>query len=179
MYKVKGSLMEEMMDIVDEDDRVIGRDTRKAVHKNYAIHRGIHILVLNDKGEILVQRRSQKKNDFPGFLDASVGGQVMSGETYEDAAHRELKEELGLSEDIVYMCDYNAYSPRQREKRRVFLCFFNGPFIPDPEEIEDVFFMSETEISEQATRKNYTEGFLKSFALYKKHKAKTGRPAQQ
>jgi isopentenyl-diphosphate delta-isomerase type 1 len=158
--------MEEFMDIVDESDNVIGRDTRKAVHDNHQIHRGIHIFVVNSSGGILVQKRSTKKDYYPGFLDISVGAQVQSGESYEAAAHRELVEELGISENLTHIFDYNAYSSRQREKRRVFLCRSDGPFKPDPEEVDAIFFKSTDEISRSATLQDYTEGFLKSFAAY-------------
>jgi isopentenyldiphosphate isomerase len=106
------------MDIVDEDDRVIGRDTRRNVHDAYAIHRGVHVFVVSSEGKILIQRRTTKKDYYPGFFDISVGAQVQSGESYEGAASRELHEELGChTGPLRPIAKYDAYSDRQREKR--------------------------------------------------------------
>ena len=140
-------MIEEYLDIVDENDNVIGRDTRKAVHANYMIHRGIHIFVVNSKDQILIQKRSTNKDYYPGYYDISVGGQVSSGESYEETAKRELFEELGYqTETLEYIADYNAYSDRQREKRRIFTHQDGGPFKPSSEEIESMEFMTVDEI---------------------------------
>ena len=84
-------MTEEYLDIVDENDNVIGKDTRKAVHANYMIHRGVHIFVVNSHGQILIQKRSMNKDYYPGYFDISVGAQVSSGESYEEAAKPNLQ----------------------------------------------------------------------------------------
>lgn len=125
--------MEESMDIVNENDEVVGRDTRKNVHKNYEIHRGVHVIVVNSQGEVALQRRSMAKDYYPGYLDISVGGQVASGESYHSAAVREMAEELGCADqNLSHLADYDAYSPRQREKRRVFVHRCEGRLIQTP-----------------------------------------------
>jgi len=95
---------QEKLDIVDENDNIIGEDTRENVHKKGLLHREIHVWIYNDKGEILFQKRSHNKDTFPGLLDVSVGGHVERGETYEQAAVAELEEETGLkaSKDDLY-----------------------------------------------------------------------------
>src|SRR4030042_2122336 len=111
--------MDEYLDIVDEHDNVIGKDLRENVHKAHQIHRGVHVFVINKNGELLVQKRSESRKDRPGYYDASVGAQVQSGESYEEAAFRETKEELGFSpKKLIKICDYKSYSERQRENRR-------------------------------------------------------------
>ena len=89
-------MKQEYLDIVDIKDKIIGKATRKEIHDMHQIHRGVHVFVVNSKNEILIQKRSNKKDYYPGYYDASVGAQVRSGETYEQAAKRELKEELGV-----------------------------------------------------------------------------------
>lgn len=156
---------EECLDIVNENDKVIGKDTRDNVHKNFQIHRGVHVLVLNSKGEILIQKRSPNKSYYPGFYDASVGAQVHSRESYEDAARRETREELGFTpETLTKICDYKSYSTRQRENRRLFTCPHEGPFDFDHNELESVDFFSPEKIQEMiASGKPFTEGFTISF----------------
>src|SRR3989338_5690823 len=117
------SEMEEYLDIVDINDIVIGRDTRKNVHDNYQIHRGVHVFVVNSLGEILLQKRSMEVTDYKGYWDSSVGCQVRSGETYLQAAERETPEELSFNPtDLEEICKYNAYSTRQKEKRTLYIC---------------------------------------------------------
>ncbi len=161
---------EEYLDIVDENDQVIGKDTRDNVHKNFQIHRGIHVLVINSKREILIQKRSTNKSYYPGYYDASVGAQVQSGESYEDTAKRETQEELGFTPlALTKICDYKSYSTRQRENRRLFVCLHEGPFNFDHNELETVDFISPTKIQKMvAAGKPFTEGFTISFKHYLK-----------
>jgi isopentenyl-diphosphate delta-isomerase len=159
----------ELLDIVDENDTVIGRGTRKSVHGNYQIHRGVHVFVINSTGEILIQKRSNEKNDRPGFLDASCGAQVTSGETYEQAAQRETKEELGIKvKKLVYIGKYKSFSERQREIRTLFITKNDGPFDIEKHEVEKVEFMTVRKI-QKIIHKNlipFTEGFKRSLKLY-------------
>jgi isopentenyldiphosphate isomerase len=87
----------EILDIVDENDNVIGQKTRGEVYDS-GMHnfRAVNVFVENHNGEIWVLKRSEKKYPFPLGLDMSVSGHVHSGETYDDALQRELLEELGM-----------------------------------------------------------------------------------
>lgn len=158
---------EEYLDIVNEQDEVIGKDTRKNVHDNHRIHRGVHVIVVNSRGEILIQKRSKAKDYYPGYFDMSVGAQVQSGESYEESAIRELYEELGCStSELNYIGDYDAYSERQREKRRLFIHICEGPFSPSSDEIESIAFMSIDDIARAMENEPFTEGFKNSFKIY-------------
>ncbi len=87
---------DEIFDIVDQRDRVIGKATRGEVHKDPSlIHRSIAILVYRND-ELFLQKRSMTKDAFPGVWTCSVAGHVDSGESYEEAAIREMQEELGI-----------------------------------------------------------------------------------
>ena len=159
----------EYLDIVDEKDRLLGRDTRKHIHDNHYIHRGIHVFVINGKGELLLQKRSEEKDYYPGFFDASVGAQVLATELYEDAASRETQEELGFKpKKLIKVRDYKSYSPRQRENRRLFICYSNGPFKPDKNEVEFVRFYPLNLVQKdiESGKKKFTEGFKISFENY-------------
>ena len=86
----------ELFCIVDAHDRVIGAESRDYVHVNNLRHRAIHILIFNLKGEIFLQRRSIWKDMHPGRWDSSTSGHVAPSESYEQAAHRELREKIGI-----------------------------------------------------------------------------------
>jgi len=158
-----------MLDIINEHDEVIGNDTRKNVHARHELHRGVHVFIVNSSNEILLQRRSMKKDYYPGFLDASVGAQVRSGETYEEAALRETREELGICPDqLIAICDYNSYSTRQREKRRLFVYKYNGPFTIDTNELDSLVWKTHEKIGQEIKKGDlpFTEGFKLSFQYY-------------
>ena len=86
----------EIIGIYDENDNYVRKDTRKNMRANNLIHRCTDIVVLNSKGEILVQTRSLIKEYCPGYLDAVVGGVVGDGEDVNICAEREVSEEIGI-----------------------------------------------------------------------------------
>jgi isopentenyl-diphosphate delta-isomerase type 1 len=89
-------MSEEWFDIVDANDRVIGRKPRHEVHRLGLRHRAVHVLVFNTAGQIFLQQRSASKDCHPGVWDSSASGHVEAGEAYDDCSVRELNEELGL-----------------------------------------------------------------------------------
>ena len=89
-------MSEEIFDVVNEQDEVVGQALRREVHARGLWHRAVHVLVFNRKGEIFLQKRSLKKDNHPGVWDSSTSGHVDSGEDYDTAAVRELREEIGL-----------------------------------------------------------------------------------
>jgi 16S rRNA (adenine1518-N6/adenine1519-N6)-dimethyltransferase len=86
----------EIFDVVDEHDEVTGQSTRGEVHALGLLHRAVHVLVFNKRGDVLLQQRSMLKDAHPGVWDSSVSGHLDSGEAYETAAVRELAEEMGI-----------------------------------------------------------------------------------
>jgi isopentenyl-diphosphate delta-isomerase len=94
--------VEEFLDLVDADDCVIGQEKRSVIYaKKASSFRVINAFVLNKKKEVWIPRRSPHKKLFPLCLDASVGGHVAAGETYDQAFHRETLEELNIETSQV------------------------------------------------------------------------------
>ncbi len=83
--------------IVDADNNPTGNATKQQAWSEGLIHRIVRISIFDEMGRLLVQKRSDQKELFPGRWDNSAAGHVDTGETYEQAAGRELNEELGLS----------------------------------------------------------------------------------
>ena len=89
-------MSEEIFDVVNEDDVVVGQATRAEVHRRGLLHRAIHVLVFNPKGEVFLQKRSMRKDRHGGLWDSSASGYVDTGEEYDHCAVREMREEIGL-----------------------------------------------------------------------------------
>src|SRR5574343_530627 len=92
--------MSELLDIVNENDEIIGQDTRENVHKFGLLHREIHIWFITPDGNMIFQHRAKDKDTYPDLLDATVGGHVDQGMTYEESAIKEMEEETGLKIDF-------------------------------------------------------------------------------
>ncbi|MBD2731689.1 NUDIX domain-containing protein [Nostoc sp. FACHB-892] len=93
---------DEILDIVDESDCVVGQKKRSEIYRQGVCNfRVVNAFVVNSLGQLWIPRRSAHKTIFPLCLDVSMGGHVETGETYEDALQRELKEELNLELNMV------------------------------------------------------------------------------
>ncbi|WP_415948816.1 NUDIX hydrolase [Streptomyces sp. KLOTTS4A1] len=88
---------DEIIDIVDAEDRVIGRSPRTEATRARLRHRCVFVQARDAEGRIFVHRRTPTKAVFPSFYDTFVGGVVGAGESYDEAALREAEEELGVS----------------------------------------------------------------------------------
>ncbi|MGW6461044.1 NUDIX hydrolase [Streptomyces sp. NPDC055078] len=88
---------DEILDVVDASDRVVGRASRGEVYARGLRHRSVFVQVRDARGRIFVHRRTAGKLVFPSLYDMFVGGVVGAGESYDDAALREAEEELGVS----------------------------------------------------------------------------------
>ncbi len=130
---------------VDPEDIVIGSVTRRVMREKGLCHRVTYLLVFNSAGELLVQTRTMDKDWCPGFQDFAAGGVVLAEESYELSAHRELKEELGITANLtphfdIYFED-SVTASSSKSWGRVFSCIDDGPFNLQPEEVAAVEFI--------------------------------------
>src|ERR1043166_1630185 len=131
-------MREEIFDVVNERDEVIGRQTRSEVHRLGLMHRATHALVFNKRGKVFLQKRSMKKDRQPGLWDYSASGHVDSGEDYDACVVRELREEIGLhfAEVPKRLFNLAASSETDQEHVCVYRREAEGPFQLHPDEIE-------------------------------------------
>ncbi len=142
--------MEELIDIVDENDNVIGQDTKKNAHLKKLWHRAAAVLIFKDESlmETLIQKRSKNKDREPGLL-AQQGGNLISGETYLQGALRELHEEMliGLSLPNVELSPlFRLKHTHENEFQLVYKLVYSGPFNIDKEEVEEYFWVKVDEL---------------------------------
>lgn len=130
---------DEVFDVVDAEDRVIGRATRREVHARKLLHRATHVLVFNREGRVFLQKRSLLKDSAPGCWDSSCSGHLDAGEDYLAAAVRELAEEIGVClppEALVFRCQLPPSADTGWEFVRIFTARYDGPVTLNPAEIE-------------------------------------------
>ena len=157
----------EYFDIVDENDKVIGKASRDEVHQNKLIHRAVTIFVFNSKNELYMIQRSKDKKLNPLKWQGSASGHVESGESYEEAAKRELKEELNIDAEPNYEFDIKVYSDEQKEHFKLFSITSDNP-ITTNEEIEQSKFMSVNDIKKMIENNSnqFRDAFLLMFNRY-------------
>ena len=131
-------MSEEIFDVVNARDEVIDAKPRSEVHRLGLLHRAIHVLVFNSRGETFLQKRSMTKDREPGKWDSSTSGHVNAGEDYDAAAVRELDEEIGLivSKTPDRLFKMGACAETDQEFVWVYRCEAEGPFRLHPDEIE-------------------------------------------
>ncbi|MEZ4599326.1 MAG: NUDIX domain-containing protein [Syntrophotaleaceae bacterium] len=158
----------EVFDIVDEQDRIIGQAHRSLCHGNPdLIHRVAHVLVLNSRGEVLLQKRSMTKDVQPGRWDTSVGGHLNPGESYRCGAIREMREELGISvADPIFLYAYKMRNDFESENIATYLVRHDGEVYPEPGEIDQVRFFSRQDIEEHLGKAFFTPNFEDEWARF-------------
>ncbi|MDJ0956576.1 MAG: NUDIX hydrolase YfcD [Arenicellales bacterium] len=133
----------EIVSIVDESDNIVGQEPRHVMRAQGLLHRVTYIFVFNTNGELLVQKRTYDKDLYPGYYDLAAGGVVCVGESYEQSALREAREELGIENTpLEFHFKFFFNQEGNRCWGKVFSCVHDGPFILQEEEVESGEFMS-------------------------------------
>jgi isopentenyl-diphosphate Delta-isomerase len=152
---------DEIYDVVDKMDKVIGQASRREIHQKNLLHRSIQILVFNFQNEVFLQKRSMAKDENPGLWDTSSAGHVDSGETYDDCAHRELWEELGIKAILKPLDKVEPCQETYQEHVQVYICKTNATIKINLDEISEGKYSSlgiiESEI--QRTPEKFTSSF--------------------
>jgi isopentenyldiphosphate isomerase len=119
---------QELVDVVDEDDRVVTTVTRRELRARNLLHRCTYVLVRNAAGEILVHRRTDTKDIHPGAYDVFAGGVCAAGESYDDCARREVAEELGVvGADLRFLFRHRYRGARGQAWGAVYEVRWDGP----------------------------------------------------
>ncbi len=143
---------EELLDVVDELDRPVGRLTRAEVHRRLVPHRAVHVFLRDPLGRLLLQKRSMAKDESPGLWTSSASGHVDAGETYVAAAYRELREELGIDLPLRFVFKLPAGSELANEHTALFeaRCRADtaGSIRFPPEEITEVRWVTPSELDD-------------------------------
>lgn len=158
---------EEILEIINERGEVVGVAPRSLIHGNPSLmHRVVHVLVFNKKGELLLQKRSMIKDVAPGRWDTSVGGHVEPGESLEEAAKRELLEELGVVAEPEFLYSYVHSNDYETELVFTYSCIHDGPFMFNRDEIDTVKFWRIEELKADMEGYALSENFKQEITTY-------------
>lgn len=138
---------DEMVEEIDLVGNVLKLVTRRTMRAEQLCHRSVFIAVMSEKGDLLVHQRAATKDIWPEWWDVAVGGVVAPGETWDVAAARELREELGIEGETLEFLGTGAY--RDGDVQLVaatFLSRTEGPFAFADGEITQAHWVSRTEI---------------------------------
>lgn len=139
---------DEVFDVVDGDNRVVGRERRSVIHARGLAHRAVHLLWLRDDGQLCLQRRSFRKDSCPGLLSSSCAGHLDAGEDYLPAMVRELREENGVSASPDELREVDAppaHADLGNEFVRVYVLRGDRPFRIHPPEVDALLWRTPTE----------------------------------
>lgn len=166
--KIKKDNPAEMLPMVDAEGNVLGSITRGHAHDgSHILHPVVHLHVFNSNGDIYLQHRPEWKDVQPGKWDTAVGGHVDYGETVPQALHREVKEELGITDFTpVSLGHYVFESKRERELVYVNRCTYDGPIAPSAEELNGGRFWTKEEIAESMGRGVLTPNFEQEYKRF-------------
>ena len=154
---------------VDEEDHVLGKLTRgEAHHGSMKLHPVVHLHVLNSRGELFLQQRPHWKDIQPDRWDTACGGHVDYGETIDEALHREMREELGITDFTPeFLLRYVFESKRERELVHVHRAVYDGEVNWSREELADGRFWTFDEIDANLGRGLFTPNFEQEYQKIK------------
>lgn len=161
-------MSEEIFDVVDKHDRVIGQAPRSEVHARKLRHRAASIFVFNSAGQLLLQFRSATKDEYPSCYTSSASGHLSAGEDYETSAQREMQEEIGLSAPLEYLAKFPAGPETAHEFTVLYRAVSDQTPDFDPGEVAGVEFAGLDDIRQRiaANPERFTPPFRTLFEWY-------------
>lgn len=156
---------DEVLDIVDEQDRVVGQAPRHEVYARRLRHRCVFVLARDPAGRVFVHRRTAHKLVFPSLYDMFVGGVVGAGESYDEAALREAEEELGVAglarPEPLFRFLYDT--PEHTWWSAIYQVRCELPVHPQVEEVAWHAFLTESELAQRLTEWEWVPDGLEAY----------------
>jgi isopentenyldiphosphate isomerase len=159
----------EFLNVVDESDKVIGRVEREHAHRHFVRHRSGMVFLLNSRGEVLLQQRASDRETFPDCLDASVTFHIKYGEPCDEAAQREMFEEVGVVGKPEFI---GKFSHRDRPENQIVWVWkhiHDGHVQIDPRESRKGFFLPWRKVDGLIESSRKTPWLRRGWELLKKH----------
>jgi isopentenyl-diphosphate delta-isomerase len=139
--------------LVDERDTAVGAMEKMEVHQKALLHRAFSVFIFNDKGEMLLQKRAEKKYHSGGLWTNACCSHPQPGEDTMESANNRLREEMGFNTALHKAFTFVYKAPfenglTEHEYDHVFVGSFNGLIKPNPAEVEDYCYQSLDELKQ-------------------------------
>ncbi len=163
----------ELLDVVDEEDIIIGQDFRRNKETKGFISRNVVVFLHDARNNLLICRRSPTKEIDPHKWDLTACGHVQAGETYDDAAQRELQEEVGVQCPLQFaakrLTEIEHKGKKLRYHTSIFFGEWSGP-VRLNEELTEYSFIGKEELERhiQASPEMFCPAFLEDYEKIKK-----------
>ena len=145
---------DELVEQVAPDGAVEAVVTRAEMRARTLRHRCVYLLVVHD-GRLLVHRRADHKDIWPGRWDVAAGGVVGAGEAWDVAARRELAEELGVEAEVEPVGEGAWEGDEAKVLGRVYVVDHPGPFAFDDGEVVEARFVDGDELDDLLVRNEW------------------------
>ncbi len=154
----------EIVEVVDQNNRIIDRVPRALMRERNLIHRAAYIFVFSPLGSLCVQQRSADKDIFASYWDLAAGGIPNVGECYADAALRELGEELGIYRQTLTPHGEFYYGDAQcKVWGSIYSLIWDGDIIPQAAEISAWRYISVEDLPGFLSREAITPTTRKAY----------------
>lgn len=161
---------DELVDVVDEDDRVVDVVRRREVRARNLRHRCTYVLVLNPAGELYVHKRTDTKDVYPGFYDLVAGGVNASAESFDECAARELHEELGVRARPTFLFRLHYEGPSGRIIGSAYEVTWDGSIHHQPSEVVWGTFLPLDEVDAMISREPFCPDGLEVFERWRRER---------
>jgi len=146
----------EYLDVVNEENEVIDKKPREVVHEKGLPHRTVMFFVRSHDYKILVTKRSENKEFFPGYWSIVLGGHVASGDTYEETVSKEMKEEINTLGEFKKLGEFVKDIDEETEYVNLYEVHVNKDEIKLlDKEFEKGEFWSKEKIMEELDKRNF------------------------
>lgn len=158
---------QELVEVVDEEGRVIGIVTRREMRRRRLPHRCTWVLVFNSRGELFIHQRSATKDLLPLYWDVTVGGVLAVGEDFEVGVRRELREELGIEAVPEALFPFRFPEAQPYALGMVYRLRHDGPFVLQVEEIIQGSFVPWDELAQRIASQPFCDEGLAILKRYR------------
>ena len=162
--------MSELVDIVDDNDSVIGTATREDAHTKGYIHRSVLWYVFDSDGQVFVNQRTEDKDFYPLYWSIVFGGHVKSGQSYEEAVKVESYEECGVESSPFLIGSFQKRIDNEDKENVQVYGFVCDDLKLDPKEILKGEFLSLGELEEKIKSENFLPETGKLLDMLKEYK---------
>lgn len=168
--------MEELVVLVNPEDKVLGLMEKQQAHINGLLHRAFSVFLFNENGEMLLQKRASEKYHSPNQWTNAVCSHPRKDETYLEGAKRRMKEELGIETELsekfhfIYKADVGG-GLWEHELDHVFTGIYNADFNLNKDEVEEIRYISLENLDQEIAENpgQFTEWFKIILEEYKHH----------